>query len=101
MIDKLLNSGAEVIAFDPEAMENVKHVLGDKIQYAENEYAVLENADALLICTEWGIFRNPDFDKMRSLMKNSVIFDGRNLFELEKMIDFGFYYKSIGRKLVK
>jgi UDPglucose 6-dehydrogenase len=101
MIDKLLNSGAEVIAFDPEAMENVKHVLGDKIQYAENEYAVLENADALLICTEWGIFRNPDFDKVRSLMKNSVIFDGRNLFELEKMIDFGFYYKSIGRKLVK
>lgn len=101
MIDKLSNSGAEVIAFDPEAMENVKHVLGDKIQYAENEYAVLENADALLICTEWGIFRNPDFDKVRSLLKNPVIFDGRNLFELEKMIDFGFYYKSIGRKLVK
>ena len=101
MIDKLLNSGAEVIAFDPEAMENVENVLGDKIQYAENEYAVLENADALLICTEWGILRNPDFDKVRSLMKNSIIFDGRNLFELEKMIDFGFYYKSIGRKLVK
>jgi UDPglucose 6-dehydrogenase len=101
MIDKLLAAGAEVIAYDPEAMENVQGVLGDKIQYAENEYAVLENADALLICTEWGIFRNPDFDKMRSLLKNPVIFDGRNLFELEKMIDFGFYYKSIGRKLVK
>ena len=101
MIDKLLAAGADVIAYDPEAMENVQGVLGDKIQYAENEYAVLENADALLICTEWGIFRNPDFDKMRSLLKNPVIFDGRNLFELEKMIDFGFYYKSIGRKLVK
>jgi UDPglucose 6-dehydrogenase len=101
MIDKLLAAGAEVIAYDPEAMENVQGVLGDKIQYAENEYAVLEKADALLICTEWGIFRNPDFDKMRSLLKNPVIFDGRNLFELEKMIDFGFYYKSIGRKLVK
>lgn len=101
MIDKLLSVGADVIAYDPEAMENVRGVLGDKIRYAENEYAVLENADALLICTEWGIFRNPDFDKMRSLLKNPVIFDGRNLFELEKMIDFGFYYKSIGRKLVK
>lgn len=101
MIDKLLNSGATVVAFDPEAMGNVKDLLGDKIQYAENEYAVLENADALLICTEWGIFRNPDFDMMRSLLKNPVIFDGRNLFELEKMVDCGFYYKSIGRKLVK
>lgn len=101
MIDKLREAGAEIIAYDPEAMDNVKGLLGDKIQYGTNEYEVLDSADALLICTEWGIFRNPDFDRMRSLLKNPVIFDGRNLFELEKMVAHGFYYKSIGRKLVK
>ncbi len=101
MIDKLREAGAEIIAYDPEAMDNVKGLLGDKIQYGTNEYEVLDGADALLICTEWGIFRNPDFDRIRSLLNNPVIFDGRNLFELEKMVDHGFYYKSIGRKLVK
>jgi UDPglucose 6-dehydrogenase len=101
MIDKLLDAGAQVVAYDPEAMENVKGVLGDKIAYGNNEYAILENADALLICTEWGVFRNPDFTRIKNMLKTPVIFDGRNLFEVDKMIDLGFYYKSIGRKLAK
>jgi len=101
MIDELIKAGANVIAFDPEAMENVKLQIGDKISYASSEYEVLENTDALLICTEWGIFRNPDFDKMKKLMKGHVIFDGRNLFELEEMTSRGFYYACIGRNLTQ
>lgn len=101
MIDELTNAGALVVAYDPEAMENVKRLVGDKISYAENEYEVLENADALLICTEWGIFRNPDFNKMKNLMKDHVIFDGRNLYEMDEMTMRGFYYASIGRNLIQ
>lgn len=97
MIDALLGAGANVVAFDPEAMENVKNLLGTKIQFATNEYEALRDADALLICTEWGIFRNPDFSKMGSLLKDKVIFDGRNLFEVSEMNERGFYYSSIGR----
>lgn len=98
MIDELVAAGAQISAFDPEAMDNVKNLIGDKITYANNEYEALENADALLICTEWGIFRNPDFDRVGSLLKDKVIFDGRNLFDLEEMNDLGYYYSSIGRK---
>ncbi len=98
MIDELVAAGAQISAFDPEAMDNVKNLIGDKITYANNEYEALENADALLICTEWGIFRNPDFDRVGSLLKDKVIFDGRNLFGLEEMNELGFYYSSIGRK---
>ena len=100
MIDALLNEGAQVVAFDPEAMENVEGLLGNKISYATDEYQALEGADALLICTEWGIFRNPDFAKIGNLLKDKVIFDGRNLFETAEMNDKGFYYTSIGRKTV-
>jgi UDPglucose 6-dehydrogenase len=100
MIDALLKEGAQVVAFDPEAMENVEGLLGDKIAYAADEYIALEGADALLICTEWGIFRNPDFAKIGNLLKDKVIFDGRNLFETAEMNDKGFYYTSIGRKTV-
>ncbi len=100
MIDALLNEGAQVVAFDPEAMENVEGLLGNKISYATDEYQALEGADALLICTEWGIFRNPDFAKIGNLLKDKVIFDGRNLFETSEMNDKGFYYTSIGRKTV-
>jgi len=100
MIENLLHEGAQVTAFDPEAMSNVKSIIGDKINYAENEYSALENADALLICTEWGIFRNPDFNRIKSLMKDAVIFDGRNLFEIDEMSERGFYYSSIGRNLI-
>lgn len=100
LINALLREGAEITAFDPEAMQNVKSVLGDKIKYAEDEYQAIEGVDALLIATEWGIFRNPDFDKMGKLMKDKVVFDGRNLFDTEEMNGRGFYYSSIGRKTV-
>ena len=100
LINALLEKGATVSAYDPEAMNNVNQLLGDKITYAENEYAALEKADALLICTEWGVFRNPDFEKMATLMNDKVIFDGRNLFEVNEMNEKGFYYQSIGRQTI-
>lgn len=100
LIDELTKAGATVSAYDPEAMKNVSLLIGDKIEYAENEYDALIGADALLICTEWGVFRNPDFDRITSLLKDKVIFDGRNLFEAEEMNEKGFYYNSIGRKVV-
>lgn len=100
LINALLEKGATVSAYDPEAMNNVKQLLGDKIAYADNEYVALEKADALLICTEWGVFRNPDFEKMATLMNDKVIFDGRNLFEVNEMNEKGFYYQSIGRQTI-
>jgi len=100
IVDELLKNGAEVTAFDPEAMNNVRDLIGTKINYADNPYEALNDADALLIATEWSVFRNPDFDKMEKMLKNKVIFDGRNLFDLDKMIDRGYYYNSIGRKLI-
>lgn len=101
MIEALLDAGANISAYDPEAMPNVKNSLGAKIDYASDEYSALSGADALLICTEWGIFRNPDFTRMKSLMKDPVLFDGRNLFEIEEMNDKGFYYCSIGRNVIE
>src|ERR1700742_1246230 len=101
VIDELLKAGASVVAFDPEAMNNVKALLGDQISYAENQYDALKDADALLIVTEWSVFRTPDFDLLENLLKNKVIFDGRNLYDLQKMIDCGFYYNSIGRKVIE
>lgn len=101
MIDALLHEGAEVKAYDPEAMDNVRALIGDKINYATTEYEALSEADALVICTEWGVFRNPDFGKMKAMMKDAVIFDGRNLFEVEEMTELGFYYNSIGRTTIK
>ena len=101
LIEKLLEDGAEICAYDPEAMDNVKSELGTDIQYAANEYDVLHNCDALLICTEWGIFRNPDFEQIKQHLKELVIFDGRNLFDIEEMNSKGFYYSSIGRKLIE
>ncbi len=101
IIDALVDAGATVTAFDPEAMPNVQGVIGDKITYASNEYEALENADALVVCTEWGIFRNPDFDKIANLLNDKVIFDGRNLFDLNEMNERGFYYSSIGRSIVE
>jgi UDPglucose 6-dehydrogenase len=100
IIDELLKDGAEVVAYDPEAMGNVKTLLGDKIGFVENEYDAINEADALVICTEWGVFRNPDFDKISSLLKDKVIFDGRNLFDLNEMTEKGFFYSSIGRSVI-
>jgi len=99
IIDELLKRGVEITAFDPEAMNNVKKKLGDKIKYAEDRYSALKDADALIIATEWGEFRSPDFEKMAWLMKSKVIFDGRNLYEPRDMKEKGFVYRSIGREL--
>ena len=100
LIEELLKAGATVTAFDPEAMKNVRDVVGDKISFTENQYDALNNCDALIIATEWSEFRTPDFDKMTERMKSKVIFDGRNVFDLSQMKDLGFYYESIGRKTV-
>jgi len=100
MIDALLAEGATVTAFDPEAMNNVKQSMGDKINYAESQYAALKDAHALIIATEWNEFRTPDFQKIVAGLKNKVIFDGRNLFDMSAIRDLGFHYESIGRAVV-
>jgi UDPglucose 6-dehydrogenase len=100
MINQLVAEGAEVVAYDPEAMDNVKRMMGDKIQYADNAYSALDGADALMIATEWSAFRNPDFEIIREKLNVPVIFDGRNLYETDQMRDLGFYYESIGREVV-
>jgi UDPglucose 6-dehydrogenase len=99
IIDALTKEGATVCAFDPEAMSNVKGVIGDKIKYAA-QYETLVNADALIIATEWNEFRTPDFSKIESTLKNKAIFDGRNLFDLNTMKEMGFYYQSVGRATI-
>jgi UDPglucose 6-dehydrogenase len=101
MINDLIEAGAVVSAYDPEAMQNVKKVYGRKITFAANQYDALEGADALLICTEWPAFRNPDFDQMIGKLARKVIFDGRNLYTTDQMKKAGFTYFSIGRKSVK
>lgn len=100
LIKELTAAGASIEAYDPEAMENVQREIGDKIKYASNQYNALQDADALIIATEWSEFRTPDFDKIKSLLKYPAIFDGRNLFELYHMQEKGFYYESIGRQVV-
>jgi len=97
VIEELLNAGATVTAFDPEAMPNVKEILGDTINFAERQYDALVGADALIIATEWNEFRTPDFIKMVQSMNNKVIFDGRNLFDVKAIKTLGFHYESIGR----
>jgi UDPglucose 6-dehydrogenase len=100
IIKELLNQGATIAAYDPEAMTNVKALLGNDIQYASNPYDALENADALIIATEWNEFRTPDLEKVASLLNNKVIFDGRNLFDLQTMRELNYYYYSIGRETI-
>lgn len=97
IIDELLKEGATVSAFDPEAINNVRALLGDKIAFAENQYDCLEGADALIIATEWNEFRTPNFLKIVTALKSKVIFDGRNLFETNAIKELGFYYESVGR----
>ena len=99
MIQELLNEGASISVYDPEAINNVRNLIGDKIGYAENQYECLENADALIIATEWNEFRTPNFLKIVTALKNKVIFDGRNLFETNAIKELGFYYESIGREV--
>ena len=101
IIDELTKAGASVAAFDPEAMENAKKTIGDKITYSADQYEALKNADALLIATEWAVFRTPDFDKISSLLKKKIIFDGRNLYDPQRMKELGFYYNSVGREVIE
>jgi UDPglucose 6-dehydrogenase len=101
LIDRLLAAGAKVQVHDPEAMENVRRLYGEKLSYSEQPYGALEGADALAIMTEWKEFLQPDFDKMRSLMKSALIFDGRNLYSPRQMKAAKFVYHSIGRATVE
>lgn len=96
----LLEKGAKIVAYDSIAEENVRKIVGDQISYAKDMYSALENADCLLIATEWSEFKNPNFELMASKMNNKVIFDGRNMFSMEQVKNTGFYYKSIGRKTI-
>jgi UDPglucose 6-dehydrogenase len=101
IIEELLAMGAKVQAFDPEAMPNVKNEIGDKIKYCKSMQEAVSGADCLAIMTEWSEFRNPDFEKIFSLMKERVVFDGRNLYDMDMMKSTGAYYDSIGRPKVK
>jgi len=96
----LLEKGADITAYDAIAEENVRKILGDRISYAPDMYSALQDADCLLIATEWSEFQNPNFSLMAERMTGRAIFDGRNMFALEQVEDTGFYYKSIGRKTV-
>ncbi len=98
VIDYLLEQGASVAAFDPEAMGNVKQIYQGKIEFSSSQYEALAGADALIICTEWNEFRIPEFDKIATSLKKKVIFDGRNLYDISGMEALGFYYESIGRR---
>ncbi len=101
IIDGILEAGGSVKAYDPEAMPNTKTVYGDRITLVEDQYEAIKDADALAIVTEWSVFRAPEFNLMKSVLKNPVIFDGRNVYDLEAMKGKGFYYESIGRSTVK
>ena len=100
VINALLERVARIAAFDPEAMPNIQKQFGDRIELTEQMYGPLEDADALVICTEWSIFRSPDFTKVKSLLRAPVIFDGRNLYNTQDMAQEGFHYVSIGRNTV-
>ena len=101
LLDQLLELGCTIKAFDPEAMDNVKGVYGDKITFAKNQYDALDGADSLVIMTEWGVFRNPDFDFIKSHIGEGLLFDGRNLFDPDDMKSRGFSYESVGRPTVE
>jgi len=100
LIEKFLEHSASVRAYDPEAMKNVKEIFGEKVFFAKDQYEALEGADFLTIATEWNAFRSPDFDKISSSLKTKVIFDGRNLYDLNEMMELGYYYCSVGRKSI-
>ena len=100
IIEDLLSAGAKIKAFDPEAVENVKSIYGDKITFCDTQYDAIDQSDALAIVTEWQVFRTPDFDKVKSMLINPAIFDGRNVYDVDRMRKMGFYYESIGRPQV-
>jgi len=97
VINELIAAGAKIKAYDPEAMPNMERTLQHPIQYCEDQYQAIENVDALAIMTEWNVFRTPDYNKIHKRMKNPIIFDGRNVYNVSQMREFGFEYHSIGR----
>jgi UDPglucose 6-dehydrogenase len=97
IINRLLEMGAQVRAHDPEAIKEAKKIFGERISYSQNQYDILKEADALVIITEWNEYRNPDFDRIRTLLVNPLIFDGRNLYQPDRMAHSGFEYLPIGR----
>ena len=101
IIEELLKRGAKLSVYDPEALNNFQKIFKDQVEYCNDMYSPLTGADALLILTEWSLFRTVDFEKIASLMKEKVIFDGRNLYNLEQIEEHGFYYSSIGRRVVE
>ncbi len=101
IVKELVKLGAQVIGYDPAAMETSKFYLNDILTYTNDQYDALDNADALLILTEWNEFRNPDFDEIKTRLKSKLIFDGRNIYDPDKMNEMGFSYSSIGRKAVR
>ena len=101
IINELLEEGASVAVFDPQAMQNAKKVLGNKVIFAKDQYEPLQKVDALVIATEWAEFRSPDFEKIGSLLRKKIIFDGRNLYDPDHMAQMGYYYYSIGREMVR
>lgn len=101
ILEELLASGAAVKAYDPEAMENIKRLFGDRIELVEDQYEALVDAHALAIVTEWNAFESPSFKVIKKLLKDQAIFDGRNLYNLQQMKELGFYYESIGRGIIK
>ena len=100
IIDALVKEGVTINAYDPEAIPNVRESIGNKINYGKDEYDVLKDADFLVIATEWSVFRTPEFNRIGDLMKNKLIFDGRNVYDLNQMKDLGFTYYSIGRNKI-
>lgn len=98
IIDKILKAGGKVKAFDPIAISETKHIIGDKIEYSKNEYEALENADALLIVTEWADFRAPSFEKIKKALINHIVFDGRNIYDTKELNELGFEHYGIGTK---
>ena len=101
IIQGLLDAGAKIKVYDPEAMDNMRKVFGDEIQFLADQYEAIIGADALAIITEWSVFRTPSFQVMKELLKEPIIFDGRNLYDLSRMQSLGFYYESIGRSKIQ
>ena len=97
IVNELLERGAIIQAYDPKAFEYAKNIWGNKIIYSESSYEALRGADAMLLLTEWNEFKRPDYDKMKSLLKTQIIFDGRNQYDAKRLIEKGFEYYQIGK----
>ncbi len=100
IINELLLQDVQISAYDPEAMANMKRIYGEKVEFCVDAYSTLNDADCLVICTEWSEFISPSFPKILELMRTPAIFDGRNIFDLEVMEGHGFHYESVGRKVI-